>query len=330
MSLKTKLPDPVGIIQFGYNPMSPPLWGMASAHVHTYVYPDVKVALKALLQGATTIKAQQLEAGTATVFSDDLYFRGQTEVTHRLLPSRLRGPKAEAIPRQRFAASDTTWIEEIRPWRKIEDSLLEVPPDILLQRDIDEQNALTKMSSHQEVKDFDLFRKRAVVKHYSDVASNLLDVTMDPEVAAFFATGASKPAPAGSIGMLWAFDINALTSLFSLKISSVPGGLKTTLNEKSESWGVNKKFLSDFGVIPTQLEFCSVQLPFKRPQAQKARFLSLSGQEGATLPPLTELTWWSIIERRAYAAAFIQDGKTYEHPDHNITSDALLFEDYAF
>jgi hypothetical protein len=42
------------------------------------------------------------------------------------------------------------------------------------------------------------------------------------------------------------------------------------------------------------------------------------------LPAKTELTWWSIIERRAYGCAFIQDGRVYENPNHNITVDSLL------
>jgi len=54
-----------------------------------------------------------------------------------------------------------------------------------------------------------------------------------------------------------------------------------------------------------------------------ARFLALTGEDESSLPPKTEFTWWSIIERRAYACAFIQDGHTYENPNHNITAAAL-------
>ena len=43
---------------------------------------------------------------------------------------------------------------------------------------------------------------------------------------------------------------------------------------------------------------------------------------------LTELTWWSIIERSAVVScAFIHDGHPYENPSHNITRTALLPDD---
>jgi len=62
------------------------------------------------------------------------------------------------------------------------------------------------------------------------------------------------------------------------------------------------------------LQLALVELPFPRPQAQHARFFSLAEENGAPLPPKTELTWWSIIERRAYGCAFIQDGPHLRKP----------------
>lgn len=123
--------------------------------------------------------------------------------------------------------------------------------------------------------------------------------------------------------MLWAMDLNFLADLFSMKTVSISGGEKTSLTEQRDKWGDNKQMFEEFGVEPTSLELASVELPFQRPRAQHARFLWLAGKDRSPLPPKTELTWWSIIERRAYACAFIQDGSTYENPDHNITTAAL-------
>jgi len=351
----TKLPRPEGHVYYDYSPMSPPNWGIVPSDFHVFVYRDIKVALKALMQAAITIKAQRVESGTADLFSDDLYFRGQTEITERLLPSRLRGQKHEPEPRQRFSVDNPPkiifngvefpsisfsgpdgkdpkehfgdWYEKIEPMRMIEDSLAEVPDTLLNQRDSLELDTLKCASQVPSVNFLDPFRIRSVVKHYTNVPSRLLDVTTDPEVAAFFATGGSKPPPIGKIGMLWAIDLNFLTDLFSLLVTGIEGGLKISLHEKRDKWGDNKKMFEDYGILQTQLEFSSVELPFKRPQAQKARFLSLSGEDGLPLPAFTELAWWSIIERRSYACAFLHDGKTYENPDHNITTEVLLPED---
>lgn len=347
----TKLPRPEGTIYFSYNPMSPPNWGIVPFDIHVFVYRDVRVALQALMQAATTIQAQRLESGIASLLADHLYFRGQSEVTQRLLPTRLRGPRRQSEPRQRFRVDHPPkvkfrgvefpsvafesggedprnhwgdWFERVEAMRSIEDSTAEVPDDELRRRDALELDAVTRASRVPDVARLDDFRKRAAVRHYSGAPSGLLDVSTDPEVAAFFATGASKPAAAGKIGMLWAIDLNFFAGLFSYQITSVPGGLKIGMSEQRENWGVNKQMFERFGALPAHLQLVSIELPFQRPQAQRARFFSLSGEGGQPLPSFTQLTWWSIIERRAYACAFIQDGHTYENPSHNITNTALL------
>ena len=124
--------------------------------------------------------------------------------------------------------------------------------------------------------------------------------------------------------MLWAIDLNFFQDLFSLKTTSIPGGEKTNMTEQQDKWGANKRLFEEYGILPTRLELTSVELPFQRPQAQNARFFSLAQENGEPLPPKTEFTWWSIIERRAYGCAFIQDGRIYENPNHNITADSLL------
>lgn len=357
----TKLPRPEGHIYFDYSPMSPANWDIVDSNTHIFVYRDVKLALQAMLQATTTIQAQRLEAGTASLFTDHLYFRGQPEVTWRLLPSRLRGPRREPMPRKRFRVDDPPkiifggqefpthafsgplgidprdhfgdWYEEVKPTRVVEDSaaeLLQLPEkEKLDQRDALERAAIERAVQIEEVARLDDFQKSAVVRHYSRAPSALLDVSTNPEVAAFFATGGgSQPPPAGQIGLLWAIDLNFLDRLFSIEIASVPNGLKIRLREERDKWGDNKQMFEEQGIQPTCLELTSVALPFRRPLAQYARFFSLSGEDGAPLPPLlTELTSWSIIERGACGCAFIHDGHTYENPSHNITRAALLPND---
>lgn len=354
----TKLPRPEGHIYFSYSPMSPPNWGIVGSDYHIFVYRDVKLALQALLQATTTIQAQRLEAGTASLFSDHLYFRGQSEITQRLLPTRLRGPRRQPMPRQRFRLDDPPktifngqefpshafggppgkdpkdhfgdWYEHVEPMREIEDSAAELPEEELNQRDSRERAAIERAVQIAEVACLDDFQKRAVVRHYSGAPSELLDVSTNPEVAAFFATGGgSQPLPAGQIGILSAIDLNFLAGLFSFEIASVPNGLKIKSREQRDTWGVNKQMFEKQGILPACLELTLVALPFQRPLAQHARFISLSGEDGARLPLLTELTWWSIIERYALglSCAFIHDGHTYEDPSHNITQAALLPND---
>src|SRR5216684_2071124 len=142
--------------------MSPPNWGIAPCEIHVFVYPDVHLALKALLQGATTIQAQRLERGSAELLNEHLFFRGQSEVTQRLLPTRLRGPWRQPAARQRFSAGAPLkvkfrrvdfpsaafdsgsedprnpwgdWFERVEPMRSIEDSMTELPEDELQRRE---------------------------------------------------------------------------------------------------------------------------------------------------------------------------------------------------
>jgi FRG domain. len=318
--------------------MSPPNWGIVPAQIHVFVYPTVRVALQALTLATTTIHAQRLQKGTAQLLSEHLLYRGQTEVTQRILPTRLRGAWSAPAPRQRYGVPPAApgesdprehfgdWYEEVRPSRSAERSMDGIPDAELRRRDEREQAALVHASDAIEFASFDEFRKRAAVRHYCGVPSPLLDVSTNPEVAAFFATGGGSnhpPAP-GSIGMLCGIDLNTFIDLFDVTISSVPEGQKITFFEMREEWGDNKRMFEDHGILPTRMEIVYVQLPFRRPQAQHARFLSLLREDGPVLSTKTEVTWWSVIERRACLCAFIQDGRVYENSAHNITTEALL------
>jgi hypothetical protein len=70
--------------------MSPPNWGIAPFEIHVFVYSNIRVALQVLLEVASMIRPQRLERGSSELFSGDLLFRGNSEVTQRLLPTRLR------------------------------------------------------------------------------------------------------------------------------------------------------------------------------------------------------------------------------------------------
>jgi hypothetical protein len=209
--------------------------------------------------------------------------------------------------------------------RTIEESIAEVSEEDIYHRDALERAALERASRLPEVAALGVFQRRAAVRHYSGVLSPLLDVSTNPEVAAFFATGGASHLPTpGTIGMIWAIDLNLLEDLFSLKRISIPGGEQINMTQQRDTWGVNKRLFEEYCVLSTGLELALVELPFPRPQAQHARFFSLAQESGAPLSPKTELTWWSIIERRAYGCAFVQDGGIYENPNHNITADSLL------
>ena len=334
----TKLPRPQGHIQISYSPVSPMTWDLAPFNVHFFVYRDVREAMKAMLQAVTTIHAQRLEANTASLFDEFIHYRGQADIAHRLLPTRLRGKYREASPRQRWAVPEGEarnhfgdWYEEMEGTRRIDESAQDLPRALLSERDATELDKLKLAKGIAEVRGLDEFRQRCVVRHYAGAPSSLMDVSTNVEVAAFFATGggARQPPSAGQIGMLWGIDLNFLAGLFEYEISDVPGGSRIRAREQREAWGDNAKMFEDQGIEPVSPELTFVSLPFRRPIAQHARFFSLSAGDGAQLGLMTELTWWSIIERTAAGCAFIQDGQVYENASHNITLDSLLPTDEA-
>ncbi len=334
MAPSTKTPRPAGLLNFSYSPMSPMNWGIVPAAIDVFVFPNVQSALQALLRSANAIHIKRLENGTAQLLSEHLFFRGQSEVTANLLPTRLRGPWKAPPPRERYAIDgrearevNGDWYERLR-MRTVDEMMRDVPPQELALRDEEESLAIERASKLPDVASLDPFRQRAAVRHYGEVRSHLLDVSTNPEVAAFFATGGGsrRPVP-GSIGMLWALDLNFLGDLFEMQISSAPGGEKIVLKEMRNQWGDNKKMFEEQGILPARLEMVSVALPFRRPQAQHGRFLSLLDEADVPLPAKTEFTWWSILERRSYACAFLQDGSTYENTARNITASALLPSD---
>src|SRR5258707_15032266 len=87
MPPSTRLPTPEGFIRISYSPMSPPNWSIVAAELHVLVYSNVRTALQALLQAATTIQAQRLERRSAELLGEHLLFRGNADVTQRLLPT---------------------------------------------------------------------------------------------------------------------------------------------------------------------------------------------------------------------------------------------------
>src|SRR6266852_1366279 len=75
----TTLPTPEGFINISYSPMSPPNWGIVAAEFHVFVYSNVRIALKALMQASTTIQAQRLERGSAELPEEELRRRDELE-----------------------------------------------------------------------------------------------------------------------------------------------------------------------------------------------------------------------------------------------------------
>ena len=337
MTAHTTLPRPEGHIKIGYDLMSPMNWGIVPADFHYFVYRDIRLALQAMQQVVTTLHLQLLEKGSAALLSDHVVYRGHHEVTDSLLPTRLRGKRQPPAPRMRYSVDGSEearrhfgdWYEKVLGKRKVEDNLKEVSKVELGRRDNLEGQMVERAARLPEVASLTRFQKRAVVRHYSAAPSSMLDVSTDPKVAAFFATGggSEQPAVAGGIGMLWAVDLNFLQGLFKFKKTLEPNGLTLRAEERRDQWGDNKQMFEEQDIMPVNLELAYVELPFRRPLAQRARFLSLNERDGAHLEQKTEVTWWSIIERRSFACAFIQDGKVYENADNYVTEAALLPEE---
>ena len=221
MRPSTALPPPEGHIYFSYSPTSPPNWGIASSDIHIFVYPNIRVALEVLLEVANAIQAQQSHRGPGFL-TGNLLFRGNSDVTQRLLPTHLRGLWSQPSPRERFSVADPPmvmvhgvnlpsvsfepggadarlywgdWFERVEPMRTIEDSMAEVSQEDIQRRDALEGAAVERASQLPELASLGPFQRRAAVRHYNRVLSPLLDVSTSPEVAAFFATGGASRAP---------------------------------------------------------------------------------------------------------------------------------------
>ena len=197
MRPSTALPPPEGHIYFSYSPTSPPNWGTVSSDIHMFVYPNIRVALEVLLQVANAIQAQQLHRGAGFV-TGHLLFRGNSDVTQRLLPTHLRGPWSQPSPRERFSVADPPmvmvhgvnlpsvsfdpggadarlywgdWFERVEPMRSIEDSMAEVSQEDIQRRDALERAAVERASQLPEVASLGPFQRRAAVRHYNRVLS---------------------------------------------------------------------------------------------------------------------------------------------------------------
>lgn len=236
---------------------------------------------------------------------ETIFYRGQTEITQRIWPTRLRGPKLPAAPRFRYPVGappevtehEGNWFEQDPEFRSHEKPVEYLLKGELQVREKKEQLALEKLAGHPELGHWSSFQQRAAIRHYAGVPSSLLDVTTDLEVAAFFATGAGNPVPAGQLGMLWAMDMNFLKQYFSMKVKIKPEGWIITMKDRRDEWGDNKKFLDEFGLLPGQFNIQAVELKMPRPQAQKGRFISLEAEDGKPLPLVSEILWWSVFER---------------------------------
>lgn len=327
-------PRPAGTLFLKYSPMSPPAFNLVAFRMHVYVYASATDAVAALLYWNDRIKQKRFDEGSAIMTGDSTFFRGQTEITHRLLPTRLRERNVGAPPRMRHWIDPPEartewgdWHEEDPIYRKIEDSLAALPPAEIEERERREVEAIERAKRFPDIAALDEYRQRAAVRHYAGVPSSLLDVSADPEVAAFFATGAGSGVKPGQLGMLWAIELDHIQRLFAPKVTSAPGGWKATFTDNRSAWGVNERMLDDYGVPPAQFEIRAVDLPLHRPTAQSGRFVGIESLAGSPMSVKGQLTWWSLFERWSYMVGFVQDGKTYENPERGITLSNLLPRD---
>ena len=341
-------PRPEGFVQLSYDPTSPFQWGLAPLNYHVYVYRDVAAALSAIDHWVDRIwKKREAEAGTARAGVPlKILYRGQSEISLRLLPTLLRGPGPVPVPeRPRYRVESQPggteearqqfgdWFEEDPDFRSADSLLDRLSVEWLTQCGAGEERALALARQMPGIAGLDPFRQRAAVRHYSGAPSTILDVTTKPEVAAFFATGGGLPRgaslPAGSLGMLWAIDLTFLAEFFDVSVEPVPGGRRIVLRQPKERWGDNHKMFADQGIPDVGLVFTDVALPLPRPEAQHAVFLSLTEVDGPELPIKAQLHWWSLIERWSYMTGFIQDGRVFEDSAGGVTRSRLFPEDDA-
>lgn len=356
-------PQPEGSVHLLYNPMQPAFYDLAHHAIQTYVYRDIETAL-----AATRYWMSQIVAERPPEVSDALrdlpvtiFYRGQSEFAHRLLPTRLRGPRREVpkrvrvpltvsdkmimglsgkpgvvlIPNQLYAAPaeiiddvrrvQGNWVEHDLSLRDIDELVASLSSDVLKGIDRREDKAVgNAMVRFPEIAALDSFRRRAAIRHYVGVPSALLDVTSDIEVAAFFATGGERPAARNALGILWAIDLGMLFRYFEVSTRPVPGGYEVLIEDRRAEWGADAVAFAEQGIPPLSARLSSVELPLPRPVAQKAFFLELHGRDGALLTPRNEAIWWSLFERWAYPNGFVQSGRCYENRAAGVSSAALL------
>jgi hypothetical protein len=331
--------EAVGTIDVMFNPMSPVTWGIVHFDLNVSVYKNVVDALIALKRSFRDSRRAQPHEESGGFSS--LFFRGQPDVSFRLLPTRLRGNGPRALLGPKYAPSiapDTppdvraeikrlqgTWYRKEEGMRSMENLVEYLSAEVVGERDEKEQVAIAAAKERfKEVADWDTFRLQAAVRHYTRVPSPLLDVSEDPEVAAFMATLGYQDDGEERYGMLWAVDIGRLKGLFAHEVVKVPGGEKIILTDQRQLWGDNQRFLDEQNLPPVRIEIVNVELPLPRPTAQKGRFLSIQGAAGQPIPMEAELVWWSMIERWSYGVAFIQTGVVYENLQTGVTKAQLL------
>lgn len=333
-------PRPAGHVQFSYSPVSPMQYSLVPLGVDVLVYPRVELALEALSYWVEKIWAKRASSGRSAAPPFPIFFRGQSDIGARLLPTLLRGqgPAPPQPERPRYATVDPAApdadkiYEQYGEWFETEqvhsadELMVRITAQWLFDCGRREQAALTRAVQFPEVAALDPFQQRATVRHYAEIPSLILDVTKDPKVAALFATGGWAPPdrtiPVGLLGMIWGIDLNPLSDLFHTRIEDGPTGKRFIL-EKPKDWGINKEMFADQQIPTAQLVFSDIELPFARPKAQKGMFLTIADIQGRPLPIIAELHWWSMIERWAYPTGFIHDGRVYEDPEGGVTRRSI-------
>lgn len=325
---------------FDYNPMSPAQWGLVPLSVHTYVYRDITAAIAALDYWVQRIWSKRASDGEAppTELPFRILYRGESDISTRLLPSLLSGPrpKPDQPERYRYAieGSDAVrnengdWFEKDPEFRSADRLLDNLSAEWLSECGSRERDALNRAMQFPEIVALDPFRRLAAVRHYGGTPSPILDVTTSLKVAAYFAShsGSSNDSRtrAGKIGVLWAIDLTMLARLFKVKIANLPEGTAVTLTVPKKEWGDNEKMFADQSIPTVSVVFRDSRLPLPRPLAQKGAFLSFTREDGTFLPLRAQLHWWSLIERWSYSCGFIHTGQGYTEEAENIATAALF------
>lgn len=134
--IESKPPRPEGAVYSKYNPMSPPTWDLAPFNTHVYVYKNIHVALEAMAFFMGVFRKKWARELPDRLVGETIFYRGQSEITQRLLPTRFRGPRVSPAPRTRhdIGASQEVrehegdWIEQCHDSRSVDKSLIDLPP----------------------------------------------------------------------------------------------------------------------------------------------------------------------------------------------------------
>jgi len=293
-------------------------------------------------EGYLQIEGQRLES---------LLFRGDISASYRLMPTHSRYllsgfvdgavSRAEAIEALHAAGSRTSSFVE----------------NFFLDRDVQKQFPF--------VKGLPISNRAAIARHYG-FSSWILDFTVDPAIAAFFATGADATPPKnGELGSFWVVDESYLEELLGEKpfIELNPGHesrmwgpvdiatMRVQAGRDLEKWYINRVGAPDFW-------------DFQAAELDEGFYLGLHYAPGLEVERMWQQKWCGVepfppigdlppalrkgarqlgdpsyeyilntqflFQRLCSRVYFKQSGKLFELPERGITAAKLLPRDDDF